>query len=162
MAFKWNTCIIPRYRIYILDLRKAESTLRGPPVYLDKLKQIAKVFEVLSPIYSFAFEYKTNSIGILSLGGTICFFAIDGGHTIWKTTIGTFLPYTISPVEQLTNSCQIHEDLKAINILVSSDHILKPTDFDHSIISERTLQFSQTTRMGGGTLRWMVGSASLL
>ncbi|CAE6504922.1 unnamed protein product [Rhizoctonia solani] len=50
---------------------------------------------------------------------------------------------------------QVHGDLKACNILVSSAGILKITDFDYSIISECSLAFSTTTRMGGGTLRWM-------
>ncbi|EUC54428.1 tyrosine kinase domain protein, partial [Rhizoctonia solani AG-3 Rhs1AP] len=56
-------------------------------------------------------------------------------------------------VEYLHDSNMIHGDLKAINVLVSSDHKLKLTDFDYSIMAESTLQFSQTTRMGGGTLR---------
>ncbi|CAE6394020.1 unnamed protein product [Rhizoctonia solani] len=56
-------------------------------------------------------------------------------------------------VEYLHNSNMIHGDLKAINVLVSPDHKLKLTDFDYSIMAESTLQFSQTTRMGGGTLR---------
>ncbi|CAE7205355.1 unnamed protein product [Rhizoctonia solani] len=58
-------------------------------------------------------------------------------------------------VEYLHTKNMIHGDLKAINILVSSKHRLKLTDFDHSIMAECTLQFSETTRMGGGTLRWM-------
>ncbi|CEL60426.1 hypothetical protein RSOLAG1IB_09632 [Rhizoctonia solani AG-1 IB] len=58
-------------------------------------------------------------------------------------------------VEYLHNNNMIHGDLKAINVLVSSDDTLKLTDFDHSIMAECTLQFSETTRIGGGTLRWM-------
>ncbi|CAE6396175.1 unnamed protein product, partial [Rhizoctonia solani] len=53
------------------------------------------------------------------------------------------------------NVNMIHGDLKASNILVSSDGILELTDFDYSIISDCSLVFSATTRMGGGTLRWM-------
>ncbi|CAE6395557.1 unnamed protein product [Rhizoctonia solani] len=49
----------------------------------------------------------------------------------------------------------VHGDLKACNILVSSTGILKITDFDYSIFPECSLMFSATTRMGGGTLRWM-------
>ncbi|CAE6515497.1 unnamed protein product [Rhizoctonia solani] len=55
-------------------------------------------------------------------------------------------------VEYLHNRNMIHGDLKAINILVSPDHKLKLTDFDYSIMAESTV-FSQTTRLGGGTLR---------
>ncbi|CUA67419.1 Tyrosine-protein kinase JAK2 [Rhizoctonia solani] len=49
----------------------------------------------------------------------------------------------------------VHGDLKACNILVSSAGILKITDFDYSIFPECSLAFSATSRMGGGTLRWM-------
>ncbi|KAL5640216.1 hypothetical protein ACGC1H_007480 [Rhizoctonia solani] len=49
----------------------------------------------------------------------------------------------------------VHGDLKACNILVSSAGIIKITDFDYSIFPECSLAFSATTRMGGGTLRWM-------
>ncbi|KAH7338808.1 kinase-like domain-containing protein [Rhizoctonia solani] len=49
----------------------------------------------------------------------------------------------------------IHGDLKASNILMSPEGIPKLTDFDYSIISDCSLVFSATTRMGGGTLRWM-------
>ncbi|CAE6504931.1 unnamed protein product [Rhizoctonia solani] len=49
----------------------------------------------------------------------------------------------------------VHGDLKACNILVSSTGVIKITDFDYSIIPECSLVFSATTRMGGGTLRWM-------
>ncbi|CAE6446832.1 unnamed protein product [Rhizoctonia solani] len=64
-------------------------------------------------------------------------------------------------VEYLHDSNMIHGDLKAINVLVSSDHKLKLTDFDYSIMAESTLQFSQTTRMGGGTPRWMAPELAL-
>ncbi|CUA75625.1 hypothetical protein RSOLAG22IIIB_05990 [Rhizoctonia solani] len=57
-------------------------------------------------------------------------------------------------VEYLHDRNMVHGDLKAINVLVSSDHKLKLTDFDYSIMAESTV-FSQTTRMGGGTFRWM-------
>ncbi|KAG8709472.1 hypothetical protein FRC11_005540, partial [Ceratobasidium sp. 423] len=74
-------------QVYLLDFHEAKDIFCGLPVYLDKLKQVAKVFEVISPIASFAFDYKKNSIAILSLGGAICFFDIHGNYPIWKTTI---------------------------------------------------------------------------
>ncbi|KDN44814.1 hypothetical protein RSAG8_05287, partial [Rhizoctonia solani AG-8 WAC10335] len=58
-------------------------------------------------------------------------------------------------VAYLHSVSMIHGDLKAGNILVSVDGILKLTDFDYSIISGLSLAFSATTRTGGGTLRWM-------
>ncbi|CAE6455991.1 unnamed protein product [Rhizoctonia solani] len=59
-------------------------------------------------------------------------------------------------VQYLHTKGMIHGDLKATNILVSSDGSAKLTDFDHSIISNCSLVFSATTQNGGGTLRWMV------
>ncbi|CAE6535726.1 unnamed protein product [Rhizoctonia solani] len=49
----------------------------------------------------------------------------------------------------------VHGDIKACNILVSSDGILKLTDFDHSFMADCSLLFTDTTRIGGGTPRWM-------
>ncbi|KAF8596615.1 kinase-like protein [Ceratobasidium sp. AG-I] len=49
----------------------------------------------------------------------------------------------------------VHGDLKALNVLVSSEGVLKINDFDHSILASMTLRFSQTSKNGGGTLRWM-------
>ncbi|KAG9100520.1 hypothetical protein FS749_014764 [Ceratobasidium sp. UAMH 11750] len=49
----------------------------------------------------------------------------------------------------------IHGDLKACNVLISSEGIAKLSDFDHSILSNCTLGFTETTNFGGGTLRWM-------
>lgn len=33
---------------------------------------------------------------------------------------------------------------------------MKINDFDHAILANTTLRFSQTSKKGGGTLRWMV------
>lgn len=44
------------------------------------------------------------------------------------------------------------------NILVSRDGIAKLSDFDHSIMAENSLVFSETSRLGGGTTRWMVSA----
>ncbi|CAE6512592.1 unnamed protein product [Rhizoctonia solani] len=49
----------------------------------------------------------------------------------------------------------VHGDLKAGNVLVSKDGVIKLSDFGHSVLSECTLVFSETTDLGGGTLRWM-------
>ncbi|KAF8602271.1 kinase-like protein [Ceratobasidium sp. AG-I] len=62
---------------------------------------------------------------------------------------------TTSGVSYLHSIKMVHGDIKAINILVSADGVVKLSDFDHSILSNCTLAFSATTNMGGGTLRWM-------
>ncbi|KAF8594860.1 kinase-like protein, partial [Ceratobasidium sp. AG-I] len=49
----------------------------------------------------------------------------------------------------------VHGDLKALNVLVSQEGVLKINDFDHSILANMTLRFSQSSKNGGGTLRWM-------
>ncbi|EUC59180.1 tyrosine kinase catalytic domain protein [Rhizoctonia solani AG-3 Rhs1AP] len=58
-------------------------------------------------------------------------------------------------VSHLHMNGMVHGDLKAVNILVSENGIAKISDFDHSILSDSTLVFSETTNRGGGTLRWM-------
>ncbi|EUC59080.1 tyrosine kinase domain protein [Rhizoctonia solani AG-3 Rhs1AP] len=49
----------------------------------------------------------------------------------------------------------VHGDMKAENILVSSDGIVKIGDFGNSILEECSLRCTATTRVGGGTFRWM-------
>ncbi|KAH7317482.1 kinase-like domain-containing protein [Rhizoctonia solani] len=49
----------------------------------------------------------------------------------------------------------IHGDIKAINILVSLDRIVKLTDFGLSIMSESSVVFSVTT-LQATTIRWAV------
>lgn len=60
-----------------------------------------------------------------------------------------------SGLQYLHSRKTVHGDLKACNILVSQDGTAKLTDFDHSIMTESSLVFSDTTRVGGGTVRWM-------
>ncbi|KAG9084739.1 hypothetical protein FRC06_003920, partial [Ceratobasidium sp. 370] len=60
-----------------------------------------------------------------------------------------------SGVSYLHSINMVHGDLKARNILVDRDGTPKLSDFDHSILSECTLAFTETTNVGGGTLRWM-------
>lgn len=49
----------------------------------------------------------------------------------------------------------VHGDLKAANVVVSIDGIAKLNDFGHAVLVEYTLGFSNTSNLGGGTLRWM-------
>ncbi|CAE6436232.1 unnamed protein product [Rhizoctonia solani] len=58
-------------------------------------------------------------------------------------------------VEYIHSKGMVHGDIKASNILVSSEGVLKLTDFDHSLITDCSLLFTATTRIGGGTPRWM-------
>ncbi|CAE6436257.1 unnamed protein product [Rhizoctonia solani] len=58
-------------------------------------------------------------------------------------------------VKYIHNRDMVHGDLKAANILVSSEGIIKLTDFDYSLMSDSSLLFTDTTRVGLGTLRWM-------
>ncbi|KAF8602231.1 WD40 repeat-like protein [Ceratobasidium sp. AG-I] len=58
-------------------------------------------------------------------------------------------------VSYLHSIGMVHGDLKAANVLVSQEGVLKISDFDHAILPDTTLRFSKTTNVGGGTLRWM-------
>ncbi|KAG9093265.1 hypothetical protein FRC07_011498, partial [Ceratobasidium sp. 392] len=58
-------------------------------------------------------------------------------------------------VSYLHDIGMVHGDLKARNVLVGQDGIPRLSDFDHSILSNCTLAFTETTNTGGGTLRWM-------
>lgn len=41
---------------------------------------------------------------------------------------------------------------------MSGEGVAKINDFDYSVLSDTTLRFSETTKVGGGTLRWMVSA----
>ncbi|KAJ1302981.1 hypothetical protein OPQ81_003273 [Rhizoctonia solani] len=58
-------------------------------------------------------------------------------------------------VEYIHDKDMVHGDLKASNILMSPDGVVKLTDFDYSVVSAGSLLFTDTTRVGGGTYRWM-------
>ncbi|KAL5632372.1 hypothetical protein ACGC1H_005367 [Rhizoctonia solani] len=83
-------------QVYLLDLHEVQVTFGGLPVVLDKLKYVARVFEVLPPVISFGFDYRSDSVAILSFGGSISFFVIHGHYRIWKATIqGPGQPYSL-------------------------------------------------------------------
>ncbi|CAE6470757.1 unnamed protein product [Rhizoctonia solani] len=49
----------------------------------------------------------------------------------------------------------VHGDMKATNILVSDDGVVKIGDFGNSVLEECSLRCTATTKVGGGTIRWM-------
>ncbi|CAE6434342.1 unnamed protein product [Rhizoctonia solani] len=61
-----------------------------------------------------------------------------------------------SGLEYMHSTNTVHGDLKAANVLVSSDGVAKLSDFDFSVMSEMTsLGFSESSNLRTGSLRWM-------
>ncbi|CAE6514661.1 unnamed protein product [Rhizoctonia solani] len=63
--------------------------------------------------------------------------------------------HVASGLEYMHSCSTIHGDLKAVNILISSDGIARLSDFDFSIMSGvSSLVFSETSNSRLGSLRW--------
>ncbi|CAE6521846.1 unnamed protein product [Rhizoctonia solani] len=59
-------------------------------------------------------------------------------------------------LEYMHSTNTVHGDLKAANVLVSSDGIARLSDFDFSVMSEVTsLVFSESSNSRAGSVRWM-------
>ncbi|CAE6468831.1 unnamed protein product [Rhizoctonia solani] len=64
--------------------------------------------------------------------------------------------HVASGLEYMHSRNTVHGDLKAANVLVSSEGVAKISDFDFSVMSGVTsLVFSQTSNSRAGSLRWM-------
>ncbi|CAE6461572.1 unnamed protein product [Rhizoctonia solani] len=58
-------------------------------------------------------------------------------------------------LEYMHSTNTVHGDLKAANVLVSSDGVARLSDFDFSVMSEMTsLVFSESSNSRSGSLRW--------
>ncbi|CAE6501690.1 unnamed protein product [Rhizoctonia solani] len=63
--------------------------------------------------------------------------------------------HVASGLEYMHSCNTVHGDLKALNVLVSSEGVAKLSDFDFSIMSEAsTLVFSESSNSRLGSLRW--------
>ncbi|KEP46497.1 tyrosine kinase family catalytic domain protein [Rhizoctonia solani 123E] len=61
-----------------------------------------------------------------------------------------------SGLEYMHSCSMVHGDLKAINVLVSSDGIARISDFDFSVMSEASsLMFSESSNTRSGSIRWV-------
>ncbi|CAE6475567.1 unnamed protein product [Rhizoctonia solani] len=138
----------------------AIKVLRYGLVYEDESKSVKRA---MREIYNWS---KLEHKNIHKLLGVTMFQERLGMVSVWMEhgTLRQYLQqhYNVDRyamiaegVAYLHGMDMIHGDLKACNILVSTDGVLKLTDFDYSIISGHSLVFSATTRTGGGSLRWM-------
>ncbi|CAE7128728.1 unnamed protein product [Rhizoctonia solani] len=63
--------------------------------------------------------------------------------------------HVASGLEYMHSCSVVHGDLKAINVLVSSDGIAMLSDFDFSVMSEvSSLVFSESSNSRSGSIRW--------
>ncbi|CAE7226338.1 unnamed protein product [Rhizoctonia solani] len=68
-----------------------------------------------------------------------------------------------SGLEYMHARSTVHGDLKALNVLVSSDGIAMLSDFDFSVLLEASsLAFSASSNSRPGTIRWAVAIGSVL
>ncbi|KEP47391.1 tyrosine kinase catalytic domain protein [Rhizoctonia solani 123E] len=61
---------------------------------------------------------------------------------------------TAAAVAYLRESGVVHGDIKALNFLVSEDHVVKLTDFGSSMVNHSSVKFTATTSSSNMTLRW--------
>ncbi|CAE7148262.1 unnamed protein product [Rhizoctonia solani] len=63
--------------------------------------------------------------------------------------------HVASGLEYMHSRNTVHGDLKAANVLVSSDGVARLSDFDYSIMSEvSSLVFSESSNTRAGSIRW--------
>ncbi|CAE7152603.1 unnamed protein product, partial [Rhizoctonia solani] len=66
--------------------------------------------------------------------------------------------HVASGLEYMHSRSTVHGDLKALNVLVTTDGIARLSDFDFSVMSEASnLLFSESSNSRMGSIRWTVG-----
>ncbi|QRV89521.1 inactive protein kinase [Ceratobasidium sp. AG-Ba] len=88
---KWHAggelALASEREVYLLDAREAADAFHGSPVPLNSLGQVAKVFNIPSPLVSFTFDYPNGAIATISIDSVLRLWSIKDQYPFWQGTI---------------------------------------------------------------------------
>ncbi|KAG8711786.1 hypothetical protein FRC09_020409 [Ceratobasidium sp. 395] len=121
--------------------------LNGTPVAIKTLRHHVLLRDTAPKALKAKHENVQELLGVIIFKGQL------GMVSLWMDN-GNLEEY-IRNKPSVNRLALVHGDLKARNVLVDKKGIARLSDFDHSILSNCTLLFTETSNAGGGTLRWM-------
>ncbi|KAG9092080.1 hypothetical protein FS749_016017 [Ceratobasidium sp. UAMH 11750] len=88
---KWHAAgelaLASEREVYLLDAREAADAFHGSPVPLNSLGQVAKVFNIPSPLVSFTFDYPNGAIATISIDSVLRLWSIKDQFPFWHGVI---------------------------------------------------------------------------